>query len=261
MFVAGNQLKNLSISDVLPWIPAMVLYLGSIYSGSKALSCTSVPVFLLSHGASDVIVLLCDSHLPSGPVHLSVPLKLSGFMMGLWSIHYDASLQDLSWIMAHMIISGTYRAVTYWYTTPMWPYSALSSIQRQCLNNFLACAILLPAALILGHHRNAQSNFSHLTHFNFYIGCVFCGILAWATSHVWNKIAPASRTSTSQMTQAAAKILTLLMSMQLFAVNHSLLLWCSITLTIAGDILHVLGNMYEESSDLQHEVSDVLIGT
>nr|CAB3267080.1 transmembrane protein 241 [Phallusia mammillata] len=258
---SGNQLQQLTISELVPWIPAMLLYIGSIFSGSIALAHTSIPVFLLSHGASDVILIICDDHLPTGAVHVGIPLKLSALMLGLWSVHYDTPAINLIWILVHAVFSGAYRAVAYWYTSPQWPYSGLTAMQRQTLNNLAGFLTLLSFAFILGHHTTASQEFPHFSNINFYIGCICSGVLGWAVSQMWNKVKPGTLTSTSQMTQMAAKVLTLIISMQLFPVQHTLLLWSAILCGVAGDILHILGNMFQESDDLRHEVRDILIGT
>lgn len=239
----------------------MFLYVGSIFSGSKALAHTSIPVFLLSHGASDVILIICDDHLPSGAVHAGIPLKLSALMLGLWSIHYDTPVIDLMWILVHAMFSGAYRAVAYWYTSPHWPYSGLTAIQRQTLNNLIGFLTLLSFGFVLGHHITASQTFPHLGNINFYVGCICSGVLGWAVSQMWNKLTPGNLTSTSQMVQMAAKVLTLLISMHLFPVTHTLLLWSAILCGVAGDILHILGSMFQESDDFSHEVRDILIGT
>ena len=252
---------NVSLSDVLPWLPAMIFYVGSIYSGSKALSHFPVPVFILSHGASDVILILCDEYLLSGAIHFSIPLKMSGMLLALWSAHYDSTAIDLTWIVLNTVLSGAYRTASFWYTTPHWPYSGLNVLQRQYLNNLLGLITFFPLVFFLGHHQEVQNNFKYLGELRFYLGCICSGVLGWGVNFTWGKINIRSTASPVHMVQLAGKVATILLSFQLFPLNHTLLLWVAIFLGILGDIFHILGTMMKNNFDRGHDISDVLIGS
>ena len=254
-------MNNVTLSEIAPWIPAMIFYVGSIYCGSKALSHFPVPVFLLSHGASDVILILCDRYLPSGAIHLSLPLKMSSMFFALWSVHYDTSAVDLTWLLLNSVFSGAYRTASFWYTTPQWPYSGLSAVQRQHLNNLLGLVTLFPLAFFLGHHHQVQNYFQYVGEMRFYIGCICSGVLGWAVNYTWGKINVRSSAAYVHMVQLAGKVATILLSFHLFPVPHSMVLWMAIFLGISGDICHILGNVWEPVVEQGHDISDVLIGS
>lgn len=253
-------MRGVTISDILPWLPAMMFYVGSIYSGSKALSHLPVPVFLLSHGASDVVLILCDRFFPSGAIHLSMPLKMAGMFLALWSAHYDSTMIDLTWIILSTVFSGAYRSASFWYTTPHWPYSSLTIIQRQYLNNLLGVVTLFPVAVLLGHHHQIKNNFEYLGEIRFYIGCISSGLLGWASNFMWGKLNFSKPLAYLNMLQLAGKVLTILLSFHLFPVTHTMPLWIGIFLGILGDICLIIGNMIERNTDYNHEISDVLVG-
>ena len=238
----------------------MMLYVGSVYSGSKALAHHTVPVFLLSHGASDVILILCDHFLPSGAIHFSMPLKMAGLFFALWNSHYDSTMIDLAWLVLSTVFSGAYRSASFWYTTPHWPYSNLTLVQRQYLSNLLAVTTLLPTAFLFGHHNLVQTHFKYLGEMRFYAGCICSGMLGWALNFLWGKINFAKSTAYVQMLQLAGKIITILLSFQLFPLTHTVPLWIGIFLGIFGDICHIIGNMVERVTDHGHDINDVLIG-
>ena len=261
MLFSGNVLKSVSLSDIGPWLPAMMFYVGSIYCGSKALSHFPVPVFLLSHGASDVILIMCDRYLPSGAIHFSLPLKISSIFFALWSVHFDISISDLIWIILNSVFSGAYRTASFWYTTPQWPYSGLNVIQRQYLNNLLGLVTLFPLGFFLGHHYQVQTYFQYLGEIRFYIGCVCSGVLSWAVNFTWGKINVKNTPANVHMVQLAGKIVTVLISFHLFPIGHTMVLWLAIFLGFFGDICYILGSMLEPVIDQGHDISDVLIGS
>ena len=254
-------MSNVSMSDIGPWLPAMVFYVGSIYCGSKALSHFPVPVFLLSHGASDAILILCDRYLPSGAVHFSLPLKISSVFFALWSVESDSSAFDLTWIILNSVFSGAYRTASFWYTTPQWPYSGLSVIQRQYLNNLLGLVTFFPLAFFLGHHLQVKNYFQYLGEIRFYVGCICSGVLGWAVNFMWSKINVRSALAYVHMVQLAGKIATILISFHLFPVGHTTMLWLAIFLGVSGDVCHILGNISESTPEQGHDISDVLIGS
>ncbi|CAK8698091.1 unnamed protein product [Clavelina lepadiformis] len=257
---SGNVLKTVTLSEVIPWIPAMLLYVGSIYSGSKALAHLSIPVFLLSHGASDVILMLCDSHMPTGGVHASMPFKIGGMMLAFWSAHYNAELLDLVWIILYTLFAGAYRTLSFWYTTSQWPYCGLTALQRQYLNNMLGFASLLSTAVLLGHHNHVGNHFPHLGSVRFYIGCLLSGMLSWAVNLVFDNISSKTRPSSIEAMQLASKVMALILSMHVFPVAHSLILWAAILLGVVGDVLHMIGKLMEEKGNHNKGLSDIMIG-
>uniref|UniRef100_H2Y8Y8 Sugar phosphate transporter domain-containing protein n=1 Tax=Ciona savignyi TaxID=51511 RepID=H2Y8Y8_CIOSA len=257
---SGNPLKHITLSEIIPWSPAMLFYVTSIFSGSKALAALPVPVFLLSHGVSDACLMLCDNHLPSGLTHLSIPLKISGLLLSLWSVMREATLLDIVWVVVYSISLGAYKSVGFWYTSPQWPYSGLTLAQRQYLNNLFGFLFLLPTAILLGHHQDVHRDFPHLRKVNFYIGCFVSAVMGWAVKRKWAVISGGFFNARIEMVQLLAKVTTLIASMHIYPLNHTILLWISIFIGLSGDVLHIIGSLYEETEVPQHDMNDVLVG-
>ncbi|XP_078495716.1 UDP-N-acetylglucosamine transporter TMEM241-like [Ciona intestinalis] len=258
--LSGNPLKHISLSEIIPWSPAMILYAASIFSGSKALASLPIPVFLLSHGLSDAILMLCDNHLPSGLTHLSIPLKISGLLLSLWGIKEMSSPVNILWIIAYSLSLGAYKTMSFWYNSPQWPNSGLSLMQRQYLNNLFGFLLLFPTALLLGHHWDVQREFPHLRKLRFYIGSIVSGVLGWAVKRKWSFLSGGFLNARLEMIQLLAKVITMIASMHVYPLEHTLLLWVSILLGLTGDILHILGSLLEESNERKFDMNDVLVG-
>lgn len=259
-FVAGYQLKNVILREIIPWIPAMFLYVGTIYSGSIALSQLPIPVFILGQSCSDVVLLLCNQMMPSLIVHFSFPLKLAAAIVASWSVLDKTRYMALVWLIFHCLFSGIYRSICFWYATPHWPNANLSISQRQYLNYVFALAILLPLMFLLGHHEEVMT-FEHLKTNQFFFGCFCSGVFSWAVNKIWTRICyQGVSESKTLLTQTLAKVITLLLSMKIYPKPYSWSLWIGILLGISSDVLHIIDVSYETNEPSpSEEMHDVLI--
>lgn len=252
--------------ETLSWIPAMLLYVGTIYSGSISLSQLPIPVFLICQSCSDIVFLICNETMPDNFILLSIPAKISAGMMAVLSVYKHSHMNALLWIGIHVVLSGAYRTISYWYSTPSGPYSTLTTTQRLFLNYLFSVLTLMPIAYMLGHHEIAWESFLHFNASKFYIGCILSGILGYAVNKMWNKFAiKATNGSNMLMVHLLAKIITLLMSMNIFPHEHTMQIWLAICLCVTGDLLHIIGLILnktnlERLNDVD-EMHDVLIGS
>lgn len=262
--ISGFQIREIVLRDILPWIPAMILYVGAIFSGSIALSQLPVPVFIVIQGCGDVIVILCNDKLPSTFITFSYPIRLAAAIIISWSAIEQLRTTALLWLIAHTVFSGIYRSISFWYSTPYWPYSNLSIQQRQYLNYFFSFAVLLPSIFIFGHHEKAK-HFRHLSTNKFYIGSMCSGLFGWALNKLWTRVF-FSNTSNPKalLAQLASKVLVMLLSTLLFHSTNSWGLIISVLLSLIADVLQIFDSLQTGRRDhvghiVMEEMHDVLV--
>lgn len=257
--VGGFQVKEMVLRDIGPWVPAMILYVGTIVSGSIALSKLPIPMFILGQGCGDVIVLICNENMPSTMAMFSFPVKLAAAIIASWSAIQQSWYVALMWLIAHAVCSGAYRSVSLWYSSPHWPYSNLTIQQRQYLNYFFSTCVLLPSIFLFGHHEKAKS-FPYLNANRFYIGSICSGIFGWAVNKLWMRIfyhtTPDSKT---HATQLFSKVLILLLSMNIYPYIFSWSIWIGILLNLIADVLQIIDSNLDEEVPVSEEMHDVLV--
>ncbi|KAJ7338743.1 hypothetical protein JRQ81_012645 [Phrynocephalus forsythii] len=73
-------------SEVLSWLPASALYVGIIYSGSRALSRLPIPIFLTLHNAAEILTYGIEAFVQKeSEIHKSIPLYACYEMTLQWS--------------------------------------------------------------------------------------------------------------------------------------------------------------------------------
>ncbi|XP_054580084.1 transmembrane protein 241 isoform X3 [Eptesicus fuscus] len=96
--------------DVLAWLPASVLFVGTIYAGSRALSRLAVPVFLTLHNAAEVIVCghrICFRKEKTPPAKICSALLL---LAAAGSLPFNDAQFDPDgyfWAVIHLLCVGT----------------------------------------------------------------------------------------------------------------------------------------------------------
>lgn len=250
VFRNGNLLKAITIPQVVSWLPGMFFNVGSLCAGSITLSQLPLPAFLAIHAASDAVLLLLDSHLPSGMLQMSLTIKLITIMMVVWYSAVNLLSQSFNWICAFTILHGLQKCALFWYRQPNWPQSNLTRVERQFLNDVFAVVVLGMLAFFFGHHITVYNEFPHLSRSVFYIGCLMSGILGWLARQQVNILHQSDSKLRTGMTQLLAKVIAMLISMQFHNYPDPMLLWlCNIAM-VGGDLLFVLGSALEDASDV-----------
>lgn len=259
--ISGFQIREIVLRDILPWLPAMMLYVGAIFSGSIALSQLPIPIFIVIQGCGDVILILCNDKLPSTFISFSYPIRLAAAILISWFAIEESRTTALIWLIAHTVFSGVYRSISFWYSTPYWPYSNLTIQQRQYLNYFFSFAVLLPSIFIFGHHEKAKY-FPHLSTNKFYIGSVCSGVFGWAVNKLWMKVFFSNSSNPKALlAQLASKVLVILLSMILFHWSNSWSVVISILLSLIADVLQIFDSFETDHTDhiAMEEMHDVLV--
>ncbi|XP_033116031.1 transmembrane protein 241-like [Anneissia japonica] len=159
---------------VFPWIPAIVLFVLSIYSASKALSKLPVPIFCVLHSSTEII-LACGDWLIFRGISGSLnqfSLVLIILSCGLvWQSDPEVDMYGYIWMASHVLSSGLYSIITTLKRSPQF-----SEFDKLLYNYLGSVIILAPSSIILGDVVAAQ-HFPHWYLHKFYIGCFLSGIL------------------------------------------------------------------------------------
>ncbi|XP_060552153.1 transmembrane protein 241-like [Ruditapes philippinarum] len=104
-------LDNTDRYDIANWLPGMMFFVSSIYSGSKALAALSIPVFLSLHNL--VTVILCTAQLAIYRQLTSIYsytmlmiLVVSSILIGATDPDYH--MDGYFWTCVHILTTGGY---------------------------------------------------------------------------------------------------------------------------------------------------------
>lgn len=244
------------------WLPAMMLYVGSIYSASIALSQLTVATFLCVHGLTNLFTAAADLYIQGKPVSIS---RYSSLMLILSSSIMicltDPQFSQLGyrWMTVHVLTAGGYNA----YQKVMKRHLELRPLQRMYCNYLYSVIVLTPSSYFLGEALMSQQ-FPLWYYSKFYIGCIFSGVLGVFLNLllVWLENGKSAVTSTSvpcvtslsssDLTSVSAdqqialgKIVASLLSMLVFEITltSSYLMWILVNL--------VTGLVYASCSDAE----------
>ncbi|NWU96580.1 TM241 protein, partial [Upupa epops] len=170
------EINLCSRSEILSWLPASVLFVGIIYTGSRALSRLSVPVFLTVHSAADVITLGFQKFVQK---EQTSPLKVSGVLfllvaavcLPLCDTQFDAG--GYLWALIHAVCVGAYRVFH-----KLWKPSNLSDLAQQYINYVCSVVLLASASHPAGDLLSAL-DFPLLYFYRFHSSCCASGLLGF----------------------------------------------------------------------------------
>ncbi|XP_071804441.1 UDP-N-acetylglucosamine transporter TMEM241-like [Asterias amurensis] len=162
-------------SSVLPWLPAMMFFVLSIYSGSKALSKLAVPVFVAIQNIVEIPAYLTDNFLKNHSTTFSNKASLVTVVVAAiltWITDPQRDEEGHYWMMIHVLSSSFYSI----YSTVRGPAINLSDVEKLLYCYFFSVIALFPASVILGDLMLAR-DFPHWYLMEFYIGCLLSGVL------------------------------------------------------------------------------------
>lgn len=168
------MLTDTQRSDWVRWIPGMMLFAGSVYSGSKGLANLPVPVFFALQNLSSVIEcgvqMIITQTLTSFFTYCMMMLTVISSVV---IIHSDPQFnqQGYIWVGLHIVFTGGLQI-----------YSKLSTGKLQASSleklycNYIYCIILFaPSSYLIGDALEAAS-FPYLYFSKFWFGCILSGV-------------------------------------------------------------------------------------
>lgn len=167
-------LENTDRYDVANWLPGMMFFVCSIYSGSKALATLPMPVFLSM--CNLVTVIFSTAQLAIYRQLTSIYSYTMLMMVVVSSIFIAASDPDYHadgyfWMCVHVISTGLYGI----YSKTTRGRLKLSAHEKMYCNYLYSVLILAPSSYFLGDAVQA-GRYPYLYFSKFYMGCIMSGV-------------------------------------------------------------------------------------
>ncbi|XP_067664387.1 UDP-N-acetylglucosamine transporter TMEM241 homolog [Haliotis asinina] len=170
-----NLLSTVRRQDIAVWLPGMMLFVTSIYSGSRALANLAVPVFFSMQNLTIVIKWTGE---------LAINRQLTGiYVYGMLMLTTVSSIAIIKtdpqlnsegyfWMSIHVISSGLIDV----YTNLMKGRLKLNCLERLYSSYIYSVIILGPSSYFIGDALEA-AKFPYLYFSKFYVGCILSGVL------------------------------------------------------------------------------------
>uniref|UniRef100_A0A1A8J3Q6 Transmembrane protein 241 n=2 Tax=Nothobranchius kuhntae TaxID=321403 RepID=A0A1A8J3Q6_NOTKU len=170
------EMRHISRSAALSWLPGSFLFVGNIYAGSRALSHIDIPFYFTMQNSSFVVsymmIRILHRDRTSWLKSISVLLMLlSAINLPLFDPRFDYSAY--LWAFCHLFCVGAYRVFRIQHKA-----SNLSDIEQQCINYLLSVLLLGLAAHPTGDLTGAWE-FTSLNSFTFQSGCCISAVLGF----------------------------------------------------------------------------------
>lgn len=256
-FVGAIVLKILSLSkkvdlgvqdvtrrDLISWFPAMILFVVSIYSGSKALSQLPIPIFMALQTNIDVIGVMVETAMQKKVTSIKMYIILMFILLSSLMVSWTDPqfIEDgYVWMSVHILATG----FKHLYSRVLKDQLKMSDLSRLYCNYVYSVIVLAPSSYFLGDALAARE-FPFLYFYKFYIGCIFSGVFGVSLSICASRLKDSSILNvygfhlSYSHTSAIAKLAASLMSLFFFdmiitAPNG----FCIVLTLLAGFLLSV----------------------
>lgn len=180
LLIVSGRLEPLLIGlerkDFAMWAPGMMMFLVSIYSGSRALA--NLPVAVFFSLQSTVVIfkiitqLLLTKQLLSWWTYIMVMSVLLS-ALGVTCTDPQFSVDGYFWMSIHILFNGGF----YIYTNLIKGRLKLSTLERLYSCYLYSVVMLAPSSYLLGDAW-AAVNYPYFYFTKFYIGCFLSGVLS-----------------------------------------------------------------------------------
>uniref|UniRef100_A0A6J0T5F7 UDP-N-acetylglucosamine transporter TMEM241 isoform X1 n=1 Tax=Pogona vitticeps TaxID=103695 RepID=A0A6J0T5F7_9SAUR len=203
------EISSISRSEVLSWLPASALYVGIIYSGSRALSRLPIPIFLTLHNAAEILTYGIEAFVQKEEISA---LKICRVLIllvasGCLPIH-DPQFETYGyfWALVHLLCVGAYKA---YHKT--WKPSSLSISEEQYINYAFSVMMLAFASHPTGDLFSALE-FPFLFFYSFHGSCFASGILGFLLTFYTMKLKNNTSSGQYVIWSFLAKVITTALS-------------------------------------------------
>ncbi|KAH0617779.1 hypothetical protein JD844_016359 [Phrynosoma platyrhinos] len=184
---------TMSTSEVLSWLPASALFVGIIYSGSRALSRLPIPIFLTLHNAAEVITYGTETFVQKEQISAikicrMLTLLVAAGCLPLYDPQFDTD--GYFWAFMHVLSVGAYKVYH-----KSWKPSSLSISEQQYINYAFSVVMLAFASHPTGDLFSALE-FPFLYFYRFHSSCFASGVLGFFLT--FHTIKLKNNTSTGQ---------------------------------------------------------------
>ncbi|XP_060631151.2 UDP-N-acetylglucosamine transporter TMEM241 isoform X1 [Anolis sagrei] len=223
-----------SRSDVLSWLPASALFVGIIYSGSRALSRLPIPIFLTLHNAAEVVTYGIETfvqkeQISSIKICRMLTLLVAAGCLPIYDPQFDTD--GYFWAFIHVLSVGAYKGYH-----KSWNPSSLSISEQQYINYAFSVVMLAFASHPTGDLFSALE-FPFLYFYRFHSSCFASGVLGFFLAYHTMKL----KNSTSAGQYAAwsflAKVITAGLSPFFFEITVNVPTVCCLLLAGFAEVL------------------------
>ncbi|KAK3601125.1 hypothetical protein CHS0354_019117 [Potamilus streckersoni] len=211
-------LEDNTRTEIALWLPGMIFFVLSIYSGSRALSKLPIPVFLSLHNL--VIVISCTANLVLNRKLTSVFSYAMLMILIITSVAIGKSdplfvMDGYVWMCVHVLSTGALGI----YSKLMRGRLKLDSSDRLYCNYLYSVIVLTPFSYLSGDALEAV-NYPYLYFSEFYMGCIMSGVFGVFLSINFIRLQESDMDSSYISTiTGAAKIITSLLSLLFFDIQ------------------------------------------
>ncbi|XP_044280032.1 transmembrane protein 241 isoform X2 [Varanus komodoensis] len=224
------EIGSSSRSEVLSWLPASALFVGIIYSGSRALSRLPIPIFLTLHNAAEVITYGIETFVlkeTSAPKICRVLMLLvASGCLPFFDPQFDTD--GYFWALIHLLCVGAYKVFH-----KLWRPSSLSASEQQYINYAFSVAILAfashPTVHSLGDFFSALE-FPFLYFYSFHSSCLASGLLGFLVTLHTMKLKGNSSSGQYVTWNFLAKVITASLSLFCFEITVNVPTTCCLLL-------------------------------
>ncbi|KAM6455165.1 UDP-N-acetylglucosamine transporter TMEM241 isoform 1-T2 [Liasis olivaceus] len=170
------EISSSSRSEVISWLPASALFVGIIYSGSRALSRLPIPIFLTLHNAADVPFYGVEASVQkeqTSVLKLCRVLILLVAAVGLPFYDPQFDTDGYFWAFIHLLCVGAYKIFH-----KLWKTNSLSISEQQYINYAFSVVMLAFASHPTGDLFSALE-FPFLYFYIFHSSCLASGLLGF----------------------------------------------------------------------------------
>ncbi|XP_054840880.1 transmembrane protein 241 isoform X2 [Eublepharis macularius] len=230
------EISSSSRTEVISWLPASALFVGIIYSGSRALSRLPIPIFLTLHNAAEVITCGIEKFVQKEQISLLKICRVLILLVAAGCLPFCDPQFDADgyfWAVTHLLCVGAYKVFH-----KLWRPSSLSDSEQQYINYASSVVVLAFASHPTGDLFSAL-DFPFLYFYSFHSSCCASGLLGFLlTLHTINL---KSSTSSGQCTawNCLAKVITAALSPIIFEITVNVSTTCCLFLGGFAEVLLV----------------------
>ncbi|XP_077208718.1 UDP-N-acetylglucosamine transporter TMEM241 isoform X1 [Paroedura picta] len=228
------EMSSSSRTEVISWLPASALFVGIIYSGSRALSRLPIPIFLTLHNAAEVITCGIEKFVQKEKISLLKICRVLILLVAAGCLPFCDPQFDADgyfWAAIHLLCAGGYKV----YHKVRRP-SSLSDSEQQYINYASSVVVLAFASHPTGDLFSAL-DFPFLYFYSFHSSCCASGLLGFLLTLHTLKLK--SSTSSGQYTAwtCLAKVITAGLSPIIFEIAVNISTVCCLFLSGFAELL------------------------
>nr|XP_056710570.1 transmembrane protein 241 isoform X1 [Euleptes europaea] len=228
------EMSSSSRTEVISWLPASALFVGIIYSGSRALSRLPIPIFLTLHNAAEVITCGIEKFVQKEQISLLKICRVLILLVAAGCLPFCDPQFDADgyfWAVIHLLCVGAYKV----YHKLRRP-SSLSDSEQQYINYASSMVVLAFASHPTGDLFSAL-DFPFLYFYSFHSSCCASGLLGFLLTLQTIKLKNSTSSGQYAAWNCLAKVITAGLSPIIFEMVVNVSTACCLFLGAFAEVL------------------------